>query len=411
MATVVLVGTLDTKLEECEWVRTNLEHLGHDVVLVDVGTFSDSPPRVQVRSESVARAGGSTLAALRAAADRGDAMGTMGTGAAKILRELYREGSIHGILGIGGSSGSSVAATAMQALPVGFPKLLVSTMVSGDVTPYVGVKDVTLMPSVVDVAGINRVSRGVLRNAVAAIGGMASSYATQRSVVAEEASADAPVVAATMFGVTTPAVDEARARLLELGYEVLVFHATGAGGRAMEALVTDGLIDGVLDLTTTELVDDLLGGVLSAGPDRLEATGRAGVPQIVSLGALDMCNFGPFDTVPEKYGQRSFVLHNPTITLMRTTAEENTELGRRIGTKLASAKAPVEVHVPLRGFSALDVAGQKFDDPVADAACITALKTALGGTDVVVIERESAINDPGFGRAAADALHRLIQSS
>ncbi|KJL32166.1 Tm-1-like ATP-binding domain-containing protein [Microbacterium azadirachtae] len=405
MATVVLVGTLDTKRDECAWIREEIEHLGHSVLVIDVGTFSDSSDDTFVSSEDVAQAGGANLSKLREAGDRGAAMTTMAEGAAIVARRLFDDGKLDGMIALGGSSGSSVAAAAMQILPVGVPKVLVSTMVSGDVSAYVGAKDIVLMPSIVDIAGINRISRTILGNAAAAIAGMSTRYALR----AEETSS-ALTIAATMFGVTTPAVEEARARLEELGYEVLVFHATGAGGTAMESLVDDGLIDGVIDLTTTELVDDLVGGVLSAGPGRLEAAGHAGIPQVVSLGALDMCNFGPRDTVPEKFADRILVVHNPTVTLMRSTPAENAELGRRIGSKLAKARGPVAVFVPERGFSALDVEGQPFFDPAADKAAIDGMKDALNGSAVRITELDMAINDSGFGRAAADALHELISN-
>lgn len=336
-------------------------------------------------------------------------MDTMATGAAVVVRRLYDEGRLDGLLAIGGSGGSSVAARALQTLPVGVPKLLVSTMASGDVRPYVGDVDVTLMYSVVDISGINRLSRAVLGNAAAAMAGMAQRYARVRGETGT--GDDRKLIGATMFGLTTPAVDEARDHLTALGYEVLVFHATGSGGRAMEALAASGMLDGVLDLTTTELADDLVGGVLTAGPDRLEAAGRAGIPQVVSVGALDMVNFGPRDTVPEKFADRKFLVHNPTVTLMRTTREEMAELGARIGGKLGRATGPVEVFLPLKGVSGIDVEGGPFADPDADAACFTALRDALKDTGVPVHDVDAAINDPGFGRAAAEALHRLIRAS
>lgn len=408
MTTVALVGTLDTKREEYIWLRDELTRRGVETVLIDVGTFSDGAGIGDVSSQEVAAAVGADLEQLREENDRGAAMTTMSHGAAAVVERLHGEGKLHGLLGVGGSSGSAVAARAMQVLPVGVPKLLVSTMAAGDVEPYVGAKDVTIMPSVVDVAGINRISRATLGNAVAAIAAMAQAFVERGAV--EEAHDEPHLIAASMFGLTTPAVDEARQRLSELGYEVLVFHATGAGGHAMEALAADGFLDGVLDLTTTELVDDMLGGVLSAGPDRLEAVGAAGLPQVVSVGALDMCNFGPKEAVPEKYAGRTFVVHNPTVTLMRTTAEEMAELGRRIGRKLAAAKGPVEVYLPLRGVSGIDVDGGPFYDPGADAACFARLHEELAGSDVAVNEIDSAINDPGFGTAAAEALHALISA-
>jgi uncharacterized protein (UPF0261 family) len=309
------------------------------------------------------------------------------------------------VLAVGGSGGTSVAARAVQELPVGVPKLLVSTMASGDVAPYVGAVDVTLMYAVVDVAGINSVSAQVLGNAAAAIAAMAREYAARRTA---PAAGHRPLVGLTMFGLTTPAVDEARAELERLGYEPLVFHATGAGGRTLEKLAGDGRFAGVLDLTTTELADDLVGGVLSAGPDRLTAAGARGVPQVVSLGALDMVNFGPRETVPASFDGRRFVVHNPAVTLMRTTPAEAAELGRRIGARLAAARGPVTVFVPLRGLSGIDRDGGPFRDDKADAALFAALRAELAGSAVELVEVDAHINDPGFGRRAAHRLHELI---
>ncbi|MEV1199927.1 Tm-1-like ATP-binding domain-containing protein [Microbispora rosea] len=404
MATVVLLGTLDTKSEEYRWVRDQLNEAGCEVLLINVGTFAHGAELADIGADEVARAAGTELDLLRDARDRGAAMDAMATGAAVVVRRLFEEGRLDGLLAIGGSSGSSVAARALQALPVGVPKLLVSTMASGDVGPYVGDADVTLMYSVVDISGINRLSRAVLGNAAAAAAGMAQRYARVRDETGDERK----LVGATMFGLTTPAVDEAREHLTSLGYEVLVFHATGSGGRAMEALAASGMLDGVLDLTTTELADDLVGGVLTAGPHRLEAAGRAGIPQVVSVGALDMVNFGPRETVPDRFADRKFLVHNPTVTLMRTTREEMAELGARIGDKLSRATGPVEVYLPLRGVSGIDVEGGPFADPDADAACFAALRDGLKDTGVPVHDVDAAINDPGFGRAAAEALHRLI---
>ena len=404
MAVVALIGTLDTKGAEYAWLAEQLDKHGVQALFVDVGSFSASP-LANISSDDVIAAANSDAAALRERRDRGEMMQVMSVGAARIVRDLAVSGRIHGLLALGGSGGSSVAAAAMQALPVGFPKLLVSTMASGDVKPYVGEVDATLMYSVVDVAGINSVSSQVFANAVAAIAGMARAYEDRLAAAPAE---HKPVVAVTMFGVTTPAADEARDTLTDLGYEVLVFHATGAGGRAMEKLAESGLLAGVCDLTTTELADDLVGGVLSAGPRRLEMAGRVGLPQAVSLGALDMVNFGPADTVPPEFAGRNLFVHNPTVTLMRTTPEEMAELGRRIATKLAAATGPTELFIPLRGVSAIDVEGAPFRDAEADATLFAELRAGLAGSGVVVHELDQAINDPGFGAAMARALHTSI---
>ena len=403
MATVALIGTLDTKGTEYAWLAERVRSHGAEVLTIDVGPLSDAA--ADVTPAEVATAGGHDLAQLREAGDRGAAMDAMADGAAVVLLGLFEEGKVDGALALGGSGGSAVASRAMRALPVGVPKLLVSTMAAGDVAPYVGEADVTMMYSVVDVAGINSVSAQVFGNAAAAIAAMAGAEETRRHQGDGE---HKPLVGLSMFGLTTPAVDEARAELTELGYEALVFHATGAGGRAMEKLATDGRLAGVLDLTTTELADDLVGGVLSAGPYRLEAAGAAGIPQVVSLGALDMVNFGPRELVPECFDDRTFVVHNPTVTLMRTTVEENATLGERIGAKLAAATGPTAVVLPLGGLSGIDTDGQPFHDTEADRALFDALRAALAGSRVQIIDSAANINDPGFGRDAARRLHALI---
>ncbi|MFI9402022.1 Tm-1-like ATP-binding domain-containing protein [Nocardia sp. NPDC052316] len=405
----MLVGTFDTKGEEYAYVRDLIAECGKDVVLVDTGVLGASSLVADVDASAVAAAAGAELAELRRRRDRGAALEVMAAGAATIAERLFAQGRLSGVLALGGSGGSAIAATVMQALPVGLPKLLVSTMAGGDVAPYVGTTDVTLMYSVVDVAGINSISRQVLGNAAAAIAGMAGAYASRRSNHA--GAQDKPLIAATMFGVTTPAVDAARRRLAELGYEVLVFHATGSGGRTMENLVADGHFVGVLDLTTTELADELVGGVLSAGPDRLTAAAKAGIPQVVSLGALDMVNFGPKDTVPERFRERNLLVHNETVTLLRTSAVEAARIGDVLGRKLAAATGPTALYVPRGGLSAVDVDGGPFWDPAADAACIDSILEAVAGTQVEVIDSDQDINSPAFATAAAEHLHRLIRSA
>jgi len=407
MAVVALLGTLDTKEAEYAWLRRRLEQLGAKTLLIDAGSFSTSP-LADITSDEVIAAAGEDATALRDRHDRGEMTRVMRTGAAQVIRDLVDSGRIHGLLVVGGSGGSSIAAGAIQALPVGFPKLLVSTMASGDVGPYVGEVDATLMYSVVDVAGINSVSSQILGNAAAAMVGMAVVHEQRISTPPES---PRPLVGITMFGVTTPAADEARARLSDLGYEVLVFHATGTGGRAMEKLIDSGALAGVCDLTTTELADDLVGGVLSAGPRRLEAAGRAGLPQVVSLGALDMVNFGPADTVPAQFSGRNLLVHNPTVTLMRTTATEMAEVGRRIAGKLAAATGPTELFIPLRGVSAIDVDDAPFRDAEADGVLFEELRSGLAGSRVAIHEIDQAINDAGFGAAMAQALHEAIIST
>ena len=406
MATVALVGTLDTKGRDFAFLAARLRAAGAEVIVIDVGTGAPDGLIPDVDGEAVAAAAGTSRAELRAASDRGRAVTEMGRGAAVVVADLVARGRVGGVLAAGGSGGSSIAGQVMAALPVGLPKLLVSTMASGDVSPYVGAKDVCIMYSVVDVAGINRISRLVLGNAAAAMAGM---VAAQEQAARDQAAAeDRPLIAASMFGVTTPAVDAARARLAELGYEVLVFHATGAGGRALEALAEARLVSGVLDLTTTELADDLVGGVLSAGPDRLTAAGAAGLPQVIAPGALDMVNFGPPATVPEKFIGRLFFEHNPTVTLMRTTAEEMAELGARIGRKAVTAEGPTQVFWPDRGVSALDADGQPFRDQAADEACRGALERELTAAGRTLQRVDAHINDPAFATTMAERLHQMI---
>jgi uncharacterized protein (UPF0261 family) len=398
--TVLLVGTLDTKGSEYAYLRERLGLHGVRAILADAGT--GGPPTVEpdITRQELAAATGADLAGLT---DRGSAVTAMAEAAAALARRLHDEGRIHGVLAAGGSGNTAIATAAMQALPVGVPKLMVSTMASGDTTPYVGASDIAMMASVTDVAGVNSISGQILANAAAAMAGMVQAPPA-------EVEQDRPLIGATMFGVTTPCVTAAREALEERGYEVLVFHATGTGGQAMEALVEGGFLTGVLDATTTELCDDLVGGVLSAGPERLEAAGRAGLPQVVSLGALDMVNFGARDTVPPRFEDRNLYVHNPTVTLMRTTGEECAELGRRIARKLAAATGPTALFVPLGGVSIIDAPGQPFHDPAADAELFEALREGLEGTAVELIEMPGNINDPEFAAAMAAKLDEFVRA-
>ena len=413
--TVALVGTLDTKGIEYAFVRDRLREAGVAVLTVDAGIQGTPGYPPDVTREEVARAAGTTLADLLAAGDRGSAVTAMGEGAAAIVARLHGDCRLDGVFGLGGSGGSSLFARAVRDLPVGVPKLLVSTVASGDTRPYVGTTDLTMMYSVVDIAGINRLSARILTNAAVAIAAMArvvpaatDDMATDAGSAEESRGTGRPLVAASMFGVTTPAVTAAREWLEGQGYEVLVFHATGAGGDTMERLVRDGIVTGVLDITTTELADELAGGICPAGPGRFEGAGQQGLPQVVSLGALDMVNFGPKETVPPRYADRQLLVHNANITLMRTTPEENAELGRRLAERLNRATGPLTVFVPSDGVSLVSQAGGPFHDPAADTALVEALRAGLDPS-VEVVVMDTDLNDPAFAQAMAESFHAHYQ--
>ncbi len=398
MVTVALIGTLDTKGEEYAFVEHAVEELGVKTIVIDVGVSPKPTRNPEVSSDRVAVAGGTDIPSLISANDRGAAMKVMARGAAKILRELHSAGKVHAVMALGGSGGTSVATAAMRALPIGVPKLMVSTVASGDVASYVGTADIMMLYPVVDIAGLNSISRRIFCNAAIAIAAMAKSAEAAGPIKSAR-----QVVAVTMFGVTTPAVSVARSWLESAGYEVLVFHANGAGGRAMEALIRDGVIHGVLDLTTTELADELVGGKLSAGPQRLEIAGALGLPQVVSLGALDMVNFGPKGTVPKKFCNRRLYSHNPEVTLMRTSPEECAELGAIMARKLNRAKGPLTVFMPTLGMSSISRQGEVFYDAQADAALIGALSKNLGPA-IARIVSDVDINDSAFALAMAQKL-------
>lgn len=392
---IVLLGALDTKGNEFAFVRAEIERRGHRTLVVDTGIMGEPGFAPEVAAAEVAQAGGASLASLRAAGDRGAAVAAMARGAAAVVRRLYEDGRLDAILAMGGSAGTGIAAAAMRALPIGVPKVLVSTLVAGDVSPIVGVSDIVLMPSVVDVAGINRVSARVYANAAGAIVGMVETPAP--------ALADRPLLAASMFGNTTKLVDRARGVLEARGYEVLVFHATGTGGRVLESLVDGGFVGGVLDVTTTEWADELAGGILSAGPERLDAAARRGVPQVIAPGCLDMVNFGPRESVSERYADRKFYVWGPTVTLMRTTPAENAELGRILAQKVNRTTGPAAFLLPLRGVSMLDAPGGEFWWPEADQALFAAIKANVRA-GIPVIELDCNINEPAFADAAAQQL-------
>jgi uncharacterized protein (UPF0261 family) len=401
MPTIAVLGTLDTKGAEHAFVAAAIRAAGHDALLIDVGSL-DVPKIVpDITRAAVLAALDEDTAAVFARRDRGECVTLMGRAAAALVLSLHAAGRIHGIISLGGGGGTAIATAAMRALPIGFPKLMVSTLASGQTAPYVGTTDIAMLPAIVDVAGINRVSRAIFENAAGAICGMVAAAEARRTAPA--AATEKPLIVASMFGNTTACVTEAKRLLEAAGYEVLVFAATGNGGRAMESLIASGLVAGVLDLTTTEWADELVGGVLTAGPERLDATARARIPAIVAPGCLDMVNFGERASVPAKFAGRTFYQHNPQVTLMRTTPAECAELGRILAEKINRYTAPVTVLLPLRAISIISAPGQPFHDPAADTALFSRLRAHLR-PDIPVVAHDVAINDPLFARACADAL-------
>ena len=400
---IYLVATLDTKGLEAEWMRERLLAQGHQVTLVDVGSSGEPQVVPDVDRSIVFAEAGTSWSAIQSGQDRGEAVAAATRGVAELIRQHADQELVEGVLSIGGSAGTSIGTAAMRALPIGVPKVMVSTMASGNVRPYVADKDLCMINSVVDIAGINRVSRRVLSQAVDAISGMVSGRNAAGSK-SDDGITEKPLVAASMFGVTTPCVQAARKVLEQAGYEVLVFHATGTGGQAMESLIREGLIAGVLDITTTELADELVGGVLSAGPSRLTAAAETGVPQVISVGALDMVNFGAPESVPSELQGRTFYQHNPVVTLMRTSVEECRKLGEEIGRKAESATGPTKILFPSLGISAIDAEGQAFEDVEARSALLEGLRAT--SDEGCLVELDAHINDEVFAEAAA---HRLLE--
>jgi uncharacterized protein (UPF0261 family) len=392
---LALIVSLDTKAPEAAYLRERIAADGIDVVVVDFGT-GEPGFAPDVPAEAVSGLGQGDIAVLRRERNRAAAIDVMMRGVAAWAIKAYAEKQICGVVSVGGSGGTAVGTAAMRALPFGAPKVMVSTVAASDVREYVGTRDITMINSVVDFAGINPISEPVLRGAAAAAAGMA------RALEAPLTSADARLIAASQFGVTTPAIEHAGRLLAEAGYTLVPFHATGIGGRTMENLIADRMFDGVLDLTTTEWADEVAGGTLSAGPTRLEAAGRLGIPQIVAPGALDMVNFF-MAPVPSRFAFRTLHKHNANVTLLRTNPSENAEIGRRIAQKLNASTGPVTVLFPLRGISALDAEGEAFFDPEADAALLQSLKDYLE-PQVRLEELDLHINDPEFAQAAVAAL-------
>lgn len=400
MKTIAVAGTFDTKGEEYRYVISLIESLNLRAFTIHTGVFDPlfSP---DISNGEIAAAAGEKIQTLAKKGDRAFATETLARGMEILIPKLYEQGKFDGILSFGGSGGTSLVTPAMRALPIGVPKVMVSTMASGNVSQYVGTSDIIMMPSIVDVAGLNAISKKIFSNAVHAAAGMVQ---YEENIEQNKK----PLIAATMFGVTTPCINFAKKILEQSGYEVLVFHATGTGGRTMEALIEAGFIKGVLDLTTTEWCDELFGGVLNAGPKRLEAAAKMGIPQVVSVGALDMVNFGPYDTVPEKYHSRNLYRHNPTVTLMRTTVEENKLLGKVLAEKLNMASKNTTLFLPLRGISGIDVERGPFYGPDEDRALFDSIKVHLK-KDVEVVELDLEINDEQFAQAAAEKLIEMMK--
>ncbi len=404
MKTIAIAGTFDTKGKEFLYVKTLVEKLGITPYMIHTGVFAPAF-EVDVTNSEIAAAAGYDIEEIVERKDRAMATEALSKGMEILVLRLYAEGKFDGIISFGGSGGTSLATPAMRALPIGVPKVMVSTMASGNVSQYVGTSDIVMIPSIVDVAGLNKISKTIFKNAVLAIAGMVSLEPEQEA----EEEVSKPMVAATMFGVTTPCVDRAKAYLEERGMEVLVFHATGTGGKTMEALIQAGFFQGVLDLTTTEWCDEIVGGVLAAGSARCEAAVKAKVPQVVSVGACDMVNFGPMDTVPEQFASRNLYKHNPTVTLMRTTVPENREIGSMLASKWNQAETEMTVLLPAKGVSMIDAKGQPFDGPEERKELFAAIREGIDNTKVEVLEVDNNINDTAFAELAAQKLLDLME--
>jgi uncharacterized protein (UPF0261 family) len=397
--TIAVLGTFDTKGDEHRFLAEAIREEGFHTLLIDAGTLNAPTLAPDIHAHDIAATADPNWREVLARRDRGESVALMARGAACVVAGLAAQDRIHGIISLGGGGGTAIGTAAMRALPIGFPKLMVTTLAGGNTAAYVGTSDIVMFPAIVDVSGLNRVSRAIFENAAGAICGMAAAAEHRRALAA----ADKPLVVASMFGNTTACVTEARRILEAAGYEVLVFHATGTGGRSMESLIASGMVAGVLDITTTEWADELVGGILGAGPERLDAAARAKVPAIVAPGCLDMVNFGEPATVPAKFRGRRLYQHNPQVTLMRTTATECTALGRILAEKINRYTAPVTVLIPRKAISVVSAPGQPFHDPAADAALFEALRRHLR-PEVCVLEEDLEINDPAFARACAEAL-------
>lgn len=403
---VVVAGAFDTKAQEYKFIIDLIKERGFQVIAVNTGIMGSTTIfPVDIQAETVAKAGGTDIDTLRKANDRGNAIAVMSDGLGITLENLYAKEKFDGIIGMGGTAGTNVVTAGMRPLPYGVPKICVSTVASGDVSPYVGISDIIMIPSLVDISGLNPISESVFTNAVGALTGMLE--IKKRKQVQEK-----PTIAASMFGNTTVCIDACREALELKGYEVLVFHSTGAGGKMMEKLIDQGLVQGALDITTTEWADTLCGGVFDAGATRLDAPGKAGIPHLIAPGCIDMCNFGNPDTIPPQYKDRLFYKWNPQVTLMRTTVEENRKLGEIFAEKANASKGKVAFIIPLQGYSILDSIDDKnepqlFWNPAADKAFVEGLKSKLK-PEIDIIEVDANINDPIFSDKAVEVFLNMI---
>ncbi|MFZ9360102.1 MAG: Tm-1-like ATP-binding domain-containing protein [Candidatus Nanopelagicales bacterium] len=393
MKTVILIGTLDTKGVEYQFAKERFKKSGLNTILIDAGIIGQSLVKADISNEEVARAGGEELSTLKNLGDRGFAVSVMTQGVNQIVQDLYKKNQCDGVFALGGSGGSTISSFAMRNLPIGVPKVLVSTLIASNASSFIGESDMALFASVVDIAGINSISAKVIANAVDATIGMIKGEKV-------EIQNNKKLISASMFGVTTTCVTNARKILEENDLEVITFHMTGSGGKSLENLIRQGFINASLDVTTTELADEIVGGTLSAGPSRLTAARDKKIPQVVSLGALDMVNFGPKETVPEKFKNRNLYVHNENVTLMRTTAEECEKIALDICKKLNESTSKVALMIPLKGVSAIATKGQVFYDEKADEALFSTIRKNLK-PNVELIELDHAINDEEFSNALA----------
>ncbi|MCM4168146.1 hypothetical protein KCTC52924_03702 [Arenibacter antarcticus] len=399
---IVMLGCFDTKGEDFTYLLQCLGMQNQPVITINTGVMDTSVDfPIDVDSGSVAAASGTSLKAIRESGDRGKAVELMGKGAAGILADLVSKDQVMGVIGMGGGGGTYIILEAMQAVPLGIPKLCLSTVVAKDLSRQIRVKDITMMSSVVDVAGLNRISRLLIRQAAAAISAMAQVKEDSSSPIKKN-------IAISMFGNTTKCVDKCTELLKDRGYEVMAFHATGVGGATMESLIREGVFDAVLDVTTTELADELCGGILSAGPDRLTAASEMGIPQIVVPGCLDMVNFAQVDTLPQKYRSRRLYSWAPDVTLMRTDSKENKILGKQLVDKLKQSKAPVEILIPLKGISQIDHVGEIFYEPEANKALFKSIQENAKG-QLAVVEIDAHINDEAFAKILVERLLRIME--